>query len=173
MSAIVFVDTNVLVYARDAGEPRKQAMAAEWIHRLWVEQRGRTSAQVLSEYYATVTRKLRPGLTAEEAWDDVHALLAWEPLPVNGEVLARAHRLERRFRLSWWDSLIVAAAQIQNCELLLSEDLQHGLVCDTLRICNPFLHQVAEPAVAYSAAPERLTRHRPRGRPRRATTAAP
>lgn len=62
MSATVFVDTNVFVYARDASEPEKQAVAAQWVRELWTTQAGRTSVQVLSEYYATVTRKLKPGL---------------------------------------------------------------------------------------------------------------
>ena len=79
MSAPVFVDTNVLVYARDASEPGKQPRAAAWLAHLWREQTGRTSVQVLSEYYATVTRKLRPGLPAADAWDDPRAGRAGRP----------------------------------------------------------------------------------------------
>ena len=76
--APVFVDTNVFLYARDAGEAAKQPHAAAWLVYLWREQIGRTSVQVLSEYYVNVTRKLNPGLPAEEAWDDVEALLTLE-----------------------------------------------------------------------------------------------
>jgi len=61
MTAPVFVETNVLVYARDAGSAAKQARAAAWLEILWREQVGRTSMQVLSEYYVTLTRKLDPG----------------------------------------------------------------------------------------------------------------
>jgi predicted nucleic acid-binding protein len=95
------VDTNVLVYARDASEPAKQARASEWLRELWLEQRGRTSAQVLSEYYTTVTRKLRPGLTPDEAWDDVTALFAWQPQKIDRLVLENAREIERRHALSW------------------------------------------------------------------------
>ena len=96
MTARVFVDTNVLVYARDASEPEKQPAAARWLEQLWIEQRGRTSIQVLNEYYVTVTRNLRPGMEPDEAWRDVDALLAWEPQVIDAVLLRRARDLERR-----------------------------------------------------------------------------
>ena len=68
MTAPVFVDTNIFVYARDAGARIKQTAAEDWIRQLWLEQRGRTSLQVLSEFYTTVTRKLDPGVAQDEAW---------------------------------------------------------------------------------------------------------
>jgi predicted nucleic acid-binding protein len=167
MTATVFVDTNVFVYARDASEPRKQAAAANWIRELWVKQRGRTSIQVLSEYYATVTRKLDPGMTSDEAWADVAALLAWEPQQIDREVIVRARDVERRYALSWWDAMIVAAAQLQGCALLLTEDLQHGLLCDTVVVRNPFAAEIGEETAHYAVEPQPLSRHRARGRPRR------
>ena len=172
MSATVFVDTNVFVYARDSTEPRKQAAAAEWVRQLWIEQRGRTSMQVLSEYYVTVTGKLDPGLTPDDAWEDLRALFAWEPQEIDREVVSRARAIEQRHSLSWWDSMIVAAAQLQNCALLLTEDLQHGLVCGSLRICSPFSDRVAEEATANEATTYAESRHRKRGRPRRAPAAS-
>jgi hypothetical protein len=62
----VFVDTNVLVYARDASEPEKQPQAAAWIEHLWWTRTARLSFHVLQEYYATTTRKLKPGLTPDQ-----------------------------------------------------------------------------------------------------------
>jgi predicted nucleic acid-binding protein len=165
MTATVFVDTNVLVYARDASEPLKQPRAAEWLHELWTDQRGRTSIQVLSEYYTTVTRKLRPGLPADEAWEDVTALLAWEPQEIDRTVIVRARDIERRHSLSWWDAMIVAAAQLQNCEVLLSEDLQHGWTCGTVTVRNPFVEGTEDARASYAASPAPVSRHRPRGRP--------
>ena len=166
MTEPVFVDTNVFVYARDAGEPTKQAAAEEWIHRLWMEQRGRTSIQVLSEFYTTVTRKLTPGLDRDEAWQDVLALLAWEPTEIHRDLLIRARDIERRFKQSWWDSLIVAAAQSQGCPTLLSEDLQEGMKFDETTVINPFTTGVAEARASY-AAEKPISRHRRRGRPAR------
>jgi predicted nucleic acid-binding protein len=167
MTAAVFVDTNVLVYARDAGEPVKQPAAASWIERLWMEQSGRTSTQVLNEFYVTVTRKLRPGMAPEDAWADVHALLAWDPQPIDRELVLRVREVERRHRLSWWDAMIVAAAQLQGCTLLLTEDLQDGWHCDGVTVCNPFTNLVSEDRARYETPPAPKSRHRPRGRPRR------
>lgn len=110
MTAPVFVDANVLVYARDANEQAKQPRAAEWIARFWRERSGRTSTQVLSEYYVTVTRKVRPRVTPEDAWNDVKSFLAWRPQPIDEALLQRAREIEQRYRLSWWDSMVVAAA---------------------------------------------------------------
>jgi predicted nucleic acid-binding protein len=166
MNAPVFVDTNIFVYARDATEPRKQPAAAGLLRELWIEQQGRTSIQVLAEYYATVTRKLKPGLSPDEAWEDVTALLAWEPQEIDRAVISRAHDIERRYSLRWWDSMIVAAAQLQNCALLLSEDLQHGLVCGTVKVRNPFAERVEDDRSAYAAQASPASRHRRRGRPR-------
>jgi predicted nucleic acid-binding protein len=134
----VFVDTNVFVYARDASEPEKQPQAAVWIDHLWRTRTARLSFQVLQEYYATTTRKLRPGLPPEQARADVRDLLAWRPVPTGAEVLEAGWRVEDRFGLSCWDGLIVAAARIAGCEYLLTEDLQHGSDLDGLRVIDPF-----------------------------------
>ena len=138
MTGLTFVDTNILVYARDAGEPAKQARAMDVLRVLWKSRLGRVSQQVLQEYYVTVTRKLKPGLPKEEARDDIAALLAWRPLAPSGSTLSKAWEIEDRFGLTWWDSLIVAAALANRCNLLLSEDLQDGQQIDGLRIQNPF-----------------------------------
>lgn len=138
MNDPVFVDTNLLVYSRDAGLPGKQARAAEILRELWDSRRGRVSFQVLHEYYVTVTRKLRPGLPRAEAREDVEALLAWQPLAPSAATLRRAWGIEDRWGLSWWDSLIVASAWEAGCRRLLSEDLQDGLEIESLRIENPF-----------------------------------
>jgi predicted nucleic acid-binding protein len=166
MTALVFVDTNVLLYARDAGEPAKQPRAAAWLERLWREQLGRTSVQVLSEYYVNVTRKLSPGLSPEDAWEDVRALLTWHPQVADESLLIRGREIERRFRLSWWDSLIVAAAQLQGCAVLLTEDLQDGAVFESLTVRSPFTLRAEEGSAAYTLAPGALRAHPARGRPR-------
>jgi predicted nucleic acid-binding protein len=134
----VFVDTNVLVYARDASKPEKQPQAAAWIDHLWRTRTARLSFQVLQEYYAATTRKLKPGLTPEQARADVRDLLAWRPVQAGGDLLEAAWSLEDRFSLSCWDALIVAAARIAGCEFLLTEDLQHGAEFEGLRVISPF-----------------------------------
>lgn len=166
MTAPVFVDANVLVYARDAREQAKQPRAAEWIARLWRDHSGRTSTQVLSEYYVTVTRKVRPRVTPEDAWNDVKSFLAWRPQPIDEALLQRAREIERRHLLSWWDSMVVAAAQLQNCELLLTEDLHDGAVFGAVTIRSPFTLTVEEPRPRYEGA-SIVAPHRARGRPRK------
>jgi predicted nucleic acid-binding protein len=134
-----FVDTNILVYARDSGAGAKQKKAEALLEELWSSRRGRISVQVLNEYFVTVTRKLKPGLPAEFAWDDVTALHAWQPVPMDWALMERAHDLFEQHSLSWWDSLIVAGAAAAGSDVLYSEDLSHGQLLGNVRIVNPFL----------------------------------
>jgi len=138
MSAKVFVDTNVLVYSRDASEPEKQAQALEWMRALWEHRTGRLSYQVLQEYFVSVTAKLDPGLDKGSARRDVRALLAWQPLAVDGRIMEGAWLLQDRYLLTWWDALIAAAAQVAGCRYLLSEDFQKGMELGELTVVNPF-----------------------------------
>jgi predicted nucleic acid-binding protein len=138
MAAKVFVDTNVLVYNRDASEPSKQAQAMDWLRHLWNTRTGRLSYQVLQEFYITVTEKLEPGLDRESARRDIRSLLPWRPIAVDNRVFDGAWHIQDRFGLSWWDALIVAAAQVSACRYLLTEDLQAGQVFGDLQIINPF-----------------------------------
>ena len=137
---ITFVDTNVLVSARDASEPEKQQQAQAWMNHLWATRTGRTSVQVLNEYYVTVTRKLSPGLDLATARADVVDLGAWKPAAVDEATIAAAFELEDRFSLSWWDGLVVAQAISLRCDRLLTEDLQEGQRFDGVTVTNPFLH---------------------------------
>lgn len=133
-----FVDSNVLIYARDAGTPAKQARAAQWLEFLWRQRAGRMSTQILSEFYVTVTQKLRPGLARTEAREEVGQYLVWQPASVNTETIQRAWSIQDRFSVSWWDSLIVASAQGLGCRYLLTEDLTSGQRLDELEVINPF-----------------------------------
>jgi predicted nucleic acid-binding protein len=136
--ALVFVDTNVLVYARDASEGDKQRRASEWISALWETRRGRISTQVLQEFYVTVTRKLDPGLEPADARSEIEDLAAWRPLANDQTLMAAAWEIEDRHGLSWWDSLIVAAAQQLDCRFLLTEDLGAGRDLDGVTVVDPF-----------------------------------
>lgn len=166
MTALVFVDANVFLYSRDPSDRAKQARAKEWLASLWREGRGRTSMQVLSEVYVNLQRKLATRVPPEAAWDDVAALFAWRPLQIDETLMKRGREIQRRWRLSWWDSLVVAAAQLQDCAVLLTEDLQDGLVLGDVTVRSPFTLSVNEPSAAYVARPAADSRHRPRGRPR-------
>ena len=140
MSETVFVDTNLLVYVRDRTEAEKQRRAAEWMAALWDSRRGRLSVQVLQEYYVTLTRKLDPPRSAEEAREDVLSLQAWEPVVIDSGLLEDGWDFQERFEFSWWDALIVAAAHRSGSRWLLTEDLQDGQDIFGITIVNPFTH---------------------------------
>ena len=167
MTGPCFVDANVLIYARDPRDAAKQQRANAWLEHLWREQRGRTSIQVLSEFYVNQKRLGGSGVAPEELWDRVARYFAWEPYPVDEQLLRSARQIERRYRLSWWDSMVVSAAQLQDCTLLLTEDLQDGAVFGGVTVRSPFTLDVREPAATYAASLPATSRHRPRGRPRK------
>ncbi len=139
-----FVDTNVLVYLRDQRDPAKQEQAGRWLRRLWADGTGRLSTQVLGEYYVTVTRKLEPPMAPSDAAADVEDLMHWRPQPVDADLVRRALRVQGDHGLSYWDSLIVAAAQTLEVDHLLTEDLHDEGRYGGVTVLNPFRHDVAE-----------------------------
>src|SRR6185295_2833746 len=166
MSGLVFVDANVLIYANDPAEPVKGSQAREWLARLWTDRSGRTSMQALNEFYVNAVHKIRPGMSAESAWEEVTRYLVWNPAPIDVPLMRRAHEVQRRYQISWWDSMIVAAALAQDCVILLTEDLQDGMVFGTLAVRSPFSAVLEQPAAGY-VVPRAAPLHRARGRPRR------
>jgi len=141
MTANVFVDTNVLLYAVDQANPQKQIAARAWRAALWTNKRGRLSVQVLQEFYANVLRKWPSA--RDEARAEIRNLVAWHPLPMDYELLTRGWEFQDRYQLSFWDSLIVAAAKSLDCRYLLSEDLQAGQDFDGVVVLSPFLRDPA------------------------------
>ena len=136
MTASVFVDTNVLLYAHDLDAGPKHETARRLVMELWSEQRGVLSTQVLQEFYVDVTRKLRlPRAEAREALVDFGT---WKVERIGVPHILRASELEERFQLSFWDALIVAAAAAAGADEILSEDLSHGQRIDGVLIQNPF-----------------------------------
>ena len=138
MTALVFVDTNVLVYADDTSDPMKNELAVEWLDTLWSRRAGRVSTQVLNEYYVTVTRKLTRGLKQGDARAKVRRYQLWHPWQVDHPTVETAWGIEARFGVHYWDALVVASAQQAGCGTLLSEDLQHGQKLGAVTVINPF-----------------------------------
>jgi len=137
MTATVFVDTNVLIYALDPGDPKKNSAAEAWRTELWKTRRGRLSIQVLQEFYVKATKKWPK--SRDRARAEVQDLLAWHPVPMDYALLELGWKFQDRFQLSFWDSLIVAAAKTSGCRYLLTEDLQAGQNLDGVQVTNPFL----------------------------------
>ena len=134
----VFVDTNVLLYSEDGADKAKQARAIEWLQTLWTKRCGRMSTQVLNEFYANATKKLKPAMPAGDARAEVRRYQRWQPWVLDHATVETAWAVESRFGFSYWDSLIVAAAKAQGCRYLLTEDLQHKQIIDSVQILNPF-----------------------------------
>lgn len=170
MQSACFVDANVLVYTLDPRDPAKQQRAAAWRDQLWLTGLGRTSTQVLSETYA-VLRRIKRDEPAQALWNGIALYFAWKPRVIDEEVLKTSHSVEQRYKISWWDSMIVAAAQLQECSILLTEDLQDGMQFGSVTVRSPFTLEVREPAAAYAPHPVLASLHRPRGRPRRTALA--
>ncbi len=139
MNDKTFVDTNILLYAhdRDAGEKHKRAKAI--LQNLWDSRTGMLSTQVLEEFYVNVTRKISKPLSRQKARDVIRQYLVWENVSIDGTTILEASGVEERFKLSFWDALIIVAAKKGRASLLLSEDLHHGQKFQEMHIRNPFL----------------------------------
>lgn len=133
-----FVDTNVLVYAHDADAGDRHDKARDLLTRLWESRDGSLSTQVLQEFYAVVTRKLKPPMPREKARAIVAAYGEWCDVATEPQLIVAASRLEEEHTLAFWDALIVQAAIRTGAERLVSEDLQHGRRFGSLTIDNPF-----------------------------------
>ena len=135
---IVFVDTNVLLYAQDPRNPEKQSAAEQWLSWCWRNQRGGLSTQVLNELYANL-RRCAPSLAVADARELIRRYRGWKCWTVDDATVDLAWGLQDRFKLSYWDALMVAAAQQMGCAYLLTEDLEHQQRFDNLQVINPFM----------------------------------
>ena len=132
-----FLDSNVLLYTDDRANPDKQRRAIQVLAELKRTRSGVVSLQVLQEYFTVVTRKF--GVSDDDARSKVELFAAFEVVEPGPDDIFAAIDLHRLRRLSYWDALVVHTARRAGCQILLSEDLQHGQVIDGVRIVNPFL----------------------------------
>lgn len=133
------MDTNIILYSKDARDARKRSVADELVAEGIRKGTLVVSAQVLNEFYVNVTQKLDPGLSREDARTVCRSLSAICCESVTGQTITVAWDVQDRFALSWWDSLIVASALLAGCSRLVTEDLQNGLRINGLQIVNPFV----------------------------------
>lgn len=136
MSVECFLDTNILVYAAAGrgAEERKRKRALELIEN---EEVG-LSAQVLQEFYVTVTRKIEVKLSAEKALEWIEQLDAFPCLAVDASLVKIAAEISERYQISYWDGAIVAAADALGATNLYSEDLSYEQQYGAVRVTNPF-----------------------------------
>jgi predicted nucleic acid-binding protein len=136
---LVFLDTNVLLYAFDEAYPQKRDRSRAWLTRCWQARCGRLSTQVLNEFYSNARKKFAPTLPSAVARTEVRRYQQWAPWQIDLATVETAWAVEERYQLNYWDALIVAAARHQGCTVLLSEDLQHDQRLEGVRVLNPFI----------------------------------
>ena len=135
---VTFVDTNILAYAHDRSETRRQPVAQARLEALWQSRTGALSTQVLQEFYVVATRKLAAPMGRATARKVVALYAEWPVVQVDVPLILAASELEEHHTLSFRDALIVEAARRSGAGRLLTEDLQHGRVVGGVRIDNPF-----------------------------------
>lgn len=135
MSDNVFLDTNILVYSYSTTEKDKQRIS----RKLIAESNSYISTQMVQELLNTLIKKF--GINWDKAKSAVDESLQNNFLFVNNkETIIKACDLAQKYQYSFYDSLIISAALSCNCEMLISEDLQHGQIIEgRLKIINPFL----------------------------------
>jgi len=144
MSAVdrYFVDSNLLLYYVDPVDSLKQARAMEWLNALWMAGAGCLSWQVLHEFYWNAVRKMR--LDPARARDIVEDLAHWKPVDTSLGLIQQAWHWVDSTPLTYWDALILAAAQRSGARYLLSEDFQSNRRHDDVRVLNPFDHSASD-----------------------------
>lgn len=137
MTGRVFVDTNVLIYALDPGDPWKRNVSSDLLRRTISNRSFTISPQSLNEAYRVLTQRRRL-MPTEKARAYIRTLAPWAIAPLDAETTLRAFEVEDETGYSWWDSLLLAAALRAECGLFVSEDLADGREVAGLRIANPF-----------------------------------
>jgi predicted nucleic acid-binding protein len=133
-----FVDANVLVYAFDSSAGRKQQLAQALLERLWHNNTGCVSVQVLQEFFVTVTKKVAEPLPIEDAVARLREFAAWRVFAPTADDVLAAIGVHVQTKIGFWDAMIVLAASEAGCDVLWTEDLKDGQLLQGVRIRNPF-----------------------------------
>jgi predicted nucleic acid-binding protein len=133
-----FVDTNVLIYAYDSHFPQKQDKAKELIFELLRSKKGIVSTQVLSEFFVTVTQKVKEPLSVSQAKEEILLFSRFQVIEVDTPMVVFAIDLTSRWKFSYWDGLILAAAERAECSVLYSEDFNEGQKYGSVKVNNVF-----------------------------------
>ena len=137
MSVDCFLDTNVLVYAVSSApaDAARRARALALVERADFG----LSAQVLQEFYVTVTRKIAKPLSPDRATALMDEYRVFPTVVTDYPLITAAVELSVRYGISYWDGAILAAAEALEAPVLYSEDLSHGQRYGSVRVTNPFV----------------------------------
>jgi predicted nucleic acid-binding protein len=134
-----FVDTNILVYAHDRSAGMKYQRANELLEHLWMTGEGVVSTQVLQELCVNLRRKARSPFSLSEMRSLVLNYLSWHVVVNGQESTLRALEIEQRHKISFWDALILQAAEKGGASIVYSEDLSDGQKYGSVQVINPLL----------------------------------
>lgn len=137
MSDKYFVDTNILVYAHDRSAGVKHRRAQMLVEQLWDSSEGVLSTQVLQELCVSLRRKAKHPIPAEELYHLIQDYSTWNVVTNTPESVLRALEIEQRYRTSFWDALILHAAESSGASILYSEDMAVGQRYGAVQIVNP------------------------------------
>jgi predicted nucleic acid-binding protein len=138
--AKIFIDTNILVYTEDKNDRVKQRKARSLVKSIVENERPVISTQVLQEfYYASTTKLMIDKLLAKNI---MHGFSKMEIININTEIIEQGIDISILSQISFWDGLILAAAEFSNCQKIISEDLNAGQRIRGIEIINPFTGRV-------------------------------
>jgi predicted nucleic acid-binding protein len=140
MSDKFFVDTNILVYAHDRSAGVKHQRARALVEQLWDSGKGALSTQVLQELCINLRRKAGNPLSVDEVRLLIRDYTAWDVVTNTPLSILKALDIETRYKISFWDALIVQAAEDAGVSILYSEDLADGQRYGAIRVVNPLIH---------------------------------
>ncbi len=138
MSDKDFFDSNILIYAYDTRDSNKQNQAQALLLNATRSQTAVLSSQVLGEFFVVVTRKIPQPMTSSEAAEVIAELGTLEVISLDFSLVQRAIATQQKYEISYWDSLIISAAERAGCVRILSEDLNHGQMYHGIKVQNPF-----------------------------------
>jgi predicted nucleic acid-binding protein len=145
MSDKHFVDTNILMYAHDTSTGAKHERAKGLVAELWRDRSGVVSTQVLQELSVNLRRKAGRPLDAKATREIIADYLTWQVVVNGGDSILGALDLEAQHRVSFWDALVLHAAQVSGAEVLYSEDLSDGQAYGSVRVVNPLRDNADRP----------------------------
>jgi predicted nucleic acid-binding protein len=139
MSDRYFVDTNILVYTQDLSAGKKCLQAQQLTLDLWNSRQGIISTQVLQEFYVALRRRLAIPKSHSDAQKILQDYFEWEVIVNDRESITRAIELERVYQISFWDALMLQAAERAGAATVYSEDLSHMAKYAGITVVNPFM----------------------------------
>ena len=143
MTGRVFVDTNVLIYARDRKAEDKRAKAQAWLVALGDTGQARVNLQVVNEFTRWVLAN-EQGRSLEDVQEEIQALRAWGDKPLDHDEVELSWAVRKRFGYQWFDCLLIAAAELSGCRYFLTEDMSKEAVFGSLKLVDPFRTLPAE-----------------------------